>query len=241
MAKKSKSKKSSSNKPKKYVDRVKSGIKGLDELISGGFLSGHSIVVMGPAGAGKTIFSCEFIWEGLEKGEKCMYITFEELPEEIKKDAMAFGWDFDKHEKKGNLIISYKDPFQTTDVTNTLTQEIRQKGITRIVVDSISLLGLYFTNPQEIRKELFKLICALKSTDATTLLTAEVREELNFAPRYGVEEYVADASIILFFTGIGENGFRSIQVRKMRNTNHSKNTHPFKITGKGIEIHKSEI
>ena len=231
------------NKPKgkQYLERIKSGIPGLDKLIGGGFLKGHTILVTGPAGAGKTIFCCQFIWEGLKNGEKCMYITFEELPAEIKADAATFGWDFEKYEKDGKLILTFKDPFQTTDISTRLQNEIRQMGITRVVIDSTSLLGLYFKDPNDIRRELYKLLGALKSSGATSILTAETKEEIEFAPRFGVEEYVADASIILFFTGIGETGFRSIQVRKMRNTNHSMNTHPFEITKNGIVIHRSEI
>ncbi len=229
------------NSRKMYSERIKTGIPGLDSLLGGGFLKGHTILVTGPAGAGKTIFSCQFIWEGLQKGENCMYITFEEIPEEIKHDALAFGWDFEKYEKKGKLIITHKDPFQTTDITTRLENEIIRQKITRVVVDSVSLLGLYFKESHDIRRELYKLICALKATNATSVLTSETKEDLEFAPRFGVEEYVADASIILFFTGIGESGFRSMQVRKMRNTKHSTNTHPFEIADRGLVIHKSEI
>ncbi len=222
-------------------ERVKSGIKGLDKLIGGGFFKGHSILVTGPAGAGKTIFCCQFIWEGLKNGENCMYITFEELPEEIKRDAIGFGWDFDKYEKSGKLIITFKDPFQTTDLSSRLKNKIVNSNVTRVVIDSTSLLGLYFKDPHQIRKELYKLIDTLKSTDATSMLTAETKEDIEYSPRFGVEEYVTDSSILLFFTGVGEHGFRSIQVRKMRNTRHSTNTHPFEITENGIVIFKSEI
>ncbi|UCG95271.1 MAG: ATP-binding protein [archaeon] len=230
-----------SDKNKNDFSRLTSGIPGLDNLMNGGFIKGHNIVLIGPAGAGKTIFCCQFLWEGLQKGENCMYITFEELPEEIKIDAEVFGWDFGKYEKSGNLIITHKDPFQTTDITTRLENEIRQSNISRIVIDSVSLLGLYFKNPHDIRRELYKLISALKSANATAVLTAETREELEFVPRFGVEEYVADSSIVLFYTGIGESGFRSIQIRKMRNTKHSTNTHPFEITKKGIMVHRSQI
>jgi len=226
---------------KKYNERIKTGIPGLDSLIEGGFLKGHTVLITGPAGAGKTIFCCQFLWEGLNNGERCMYITFEELPEEIKVDALAFGWDFGKYENEGKLVLTHKDPFQVTDITGRLENEIERNKITRVVIDSTSLLGLYFKDPHDIRRELYKLMCALKSTEATSVLTAETKEDMEFVPRFGVEEYVADASIILFFTGIGESGFRSLQVRKMRNTKHSTNTHPFEITKNGITIHKSEI
>ena len=204
-------KSSKSSGKKKKCERLKTGVPGFDNLIDGGFLRGHNIVLTGPAGAGKTIFCCQFIWEGLQNGEKCMYITFEEIPEEIKNDAIAFGWDFSKYEKSGKLILTFKDPFQTTDITARLQNEITQSGITRVVIDSISLLGLYFKNPNDIRRELYKLMCALKSTNVTALFTSETMEGMEAIPRFGVEEYVADASIILFYTGIGESGFRSIQ------------------------------
>lgn len=224
---------------KSYSDRIKSGIPGLDSLICGGFIKGSSVLITGSTGTGKTIFCCQFIWEGLENGEKCMYITFEELPEEIKADASAFGWDFEKYEKSGKLTLTFKDPFQVTDITTRLENEIRQEGITRVVVDSTSLLGLYFKDEHDIRRELFKLINALKASGATTLLTAEVPEEDGIS-RFGVEEYVTDGVIYLHYISIGTETFGNVEVRKMRRTKISKGLYPLEINKNGLKVKKEE-
>ena len=226
-------------KGKQSLERIKSGIPGLDKLIGGGFLKGHTILVTGPAGAGKTIFCCQFIWEGLKNGEKCMYITFEELPAEIKADAATFGWDFEKYEKEGKLILTFKDPFQTTDISTRLQNEIRQMGITRVVIDSTSLLGLYFKDPNDIRRELYKLITALKNSGTTSLLTAEAPEDGKIS-RFGVEEYVVDGVVIMRGLEMGEIGVHSIQVIKMRRTKIDGSMCVLEFTKEGLKIRKED-
>ena len=219
--------------------RIKTGIPGLDKLIEGGFIKGSSVLVAGSAGTGKTIFCCQFIWEGLKNGEKCMYITFEELPNEIKGDATAFGWDFEKYEKEGKLILTFKDPFQVTDITTRLENEIRQQGISRVVIDSTSLLGLYFKDPNDIRRELYKLITALKNSGTTSLLTAEAPEDGKIS-RFGVEEYVVDGVVIMRGLEMGEIGVHSIQVIKMRRTKIDGSMCVLEFTKEGLKIRKED-
>ena len=220
---------------KASTERVKTGIPGLDKLIEGGFMKGSSILVTGSTGTGKTIFCCQFLWEGLQNGEKCMYITFEELPEEIKADASVFGWDLAKYEKSGKFIISSKDPFQTTDVTTRLKDEIMHENFSRVVVDSTSLLGLYFKNPHDVRRELYKLINALKESGATSLLTAEAPSEDGIS-RFGVEEYVVDGVVHLRRTTVASTTSRTMEVVKMRRTKMGGGSHSLEMTSKGITV-----
>ncbi len=225
---------------KNEIERIKSGIPGLDKLIEGGFVKGSSILVTGSAGTGKTIICSQFIWEGLKNGENCMYITFEELPEEIKGDVRTFGWDFDKYEEEGKLNITYKDPFQATDITTRLQNEIMHAGISRVVIDSTSLLGLYYKNSHDIRRELYKLINALKASGATSLLTAEIPNEDGIISRFGVEEYVTDGVIRLHYTNIGTEKFGNIEVRKMRRTKVKKGLYPLEIGKNGAKVGEEE-
>lgn len=219
-------------------ERMKSGIPGLDKLIGGGFMKGSSILVTGSTGTGKTIFCCQFIHEGLKNGERCMYITFEELPEEIKADALIFGWDFNKYEKSDKLTLTFKDPFQATDITTRLENEIKQNNITRVIIDSTSLLGLYFKNSNDIRRELYKLINALKASGATAILTAEVPHE-NGISRFGVEEYVVDGVMVLRMTTIASSTSRTLEIIKMRRTKIEGGSHPFTIEPNGVSLKSS--
>lgn len=222
------------------IDRIATGVPGLDRLMQGGLLKGSATLVAGGAGTGKTIFCAQFLWEGLQKGENCLFITFEEPPEDIKADVRSFGWDFDEYIKKKKLFLEYKDPFQVTDIVEPFIEKIKKNNIQRVAIDSTSILGLYFKDSFEVRKQLYKLIIAVKSTGATSLFTAEIPEEGHKLSRFGMEEFVVDGVIVLYFIGIGGESFSSIQVRKMRRTQHSKEIYPMEITNKGIVIKELE-
>ncbi len=64
----------------KKVERVSTGVDGLDELLKGGIPKKNTVLISGEAGAGKTTFCSQFLWEGLQNGENCMFVTFEEPP-----------------------------------------------------------------------------------------------------------------------------------------------------------------
>jgi len=222
------------------VLRVTTGMPPLDSLMEGGFPKGSSILLTGGTGTGKTIFCLQYLWEGLQKGEPCVFLSLEEEPEDIKEDARQFGWDMEKFEKKGLFRIMFHDPFET-DVSTVLVNQIEYLKAKRLVIDSISLLGLYMKDLATIRKQLAKLMGAVKNSGCTTIVTSEIIEESKGLSRFGVEEFVADAVIVLNYLGIGQETNRSLQIRKMRRTNHGKDIYPFEITRKGVEISKADI
>ncbi len=88
----------------------------MDKLTQGGFVKGSSVLVSGETGTGKTIFCLQYLWEGLKNDESGVYITLEETVEEIKKDALVFGWDFEKYEKEGKFKIIEKNVFEDTNL-----------------------------------------------------------------------------------------------------------------------------
>ena len=74
-------------------NRVRSGIPGLDELMSGGATQGDATLLTGPSGVGKTIFGLRWIAQELEQGQHCLYVTFQDTPEQLAAKAAIFGWD----------------------------------------------------------------------------------------------------------------------------------------------------
>ncbi len=229
-----------SKKLSQQVERTPSGIPGLDKLIEGGFVAGSSNLVCGGVGAGKTIFSVQFLLDGLKRGEKCMYITLEENPSDITKDVSRFGWDVKKFVDSKKLIIEYRDPFQVADISAALIDKINEHKVERVVVDSISVIGQYYKDPFDVRKELFKLINGLKGTGATALLTSEMPEEGKALTRFGVEEFIVDGVLILRSVGLTGELARSIHIKKMRRTFHSEDIHSLKFTNDGIKILPAE-
>lgn len=220
------------------LPRTPTGIPGLDNLIQGGLIRGTATLVTGGTGTGKTILCSQFVWEGLMRGETCLYISFEEPPADIIADVKNFGWDFESFIQKKKLFIEYHDPFQVTNITSLLVERIKEHNIERVAIDSTSILGLYFKDAFEVRKQLYKLLMALKSTGVTTIITSEIEEDSKKLSRFGVEEFVADGVIVLHYIGVGENSFNSIQVRKMRRTSHDKNIFSLEFTDRGLVVKK---
>ncbi len=86
------------------MERLSTGIEGLDSLVQG-YPKGRALLVTGESGAGKTILGLQFLNACCKAGVKCVYIAMEERPEDIKAQAMSFGWDLDDYEHKGLLRI----------------------------------------------------------------------------------------------------------------------------------------
>lgn len=218
--------------------RLESGITGLDQILSGGFVSGSMTLLSGGTGTGKTIMGLQFLWHGLQKGEPCVFVTFEESPEDIKEDALVFGWNFDAYERKGMCKIMYLDPMEATDLNRLLAEEIEKIHAKRMVVDSTTILGMCYKDAFTIRKKLLKLVRAVKQTGCTAIFTSEMMENSKSISRFGVEEFVADAVMVLHHSEsmtIPEF-VRTIAVRKMRRTRHGNEIYTFDITDKGIVV-----
>lgn len=244
------------------IQRVPTGIFGLDPLLEGGFPKGRTMLVSGGTGTGKTIFSMQYAVSGAEKGDPSVYVTLDEHPEMIRQDMLRFGWDIRKLEKKGKLAIvdvgsakiglpsdeKFALPQLGLDVDRLLLrimQIVDQIGATRLVIDSFAGLGLHMDKEDDIRKTILKINYMIKRTNTTAVVTSEIPEQSFGAgpmafSKYGIEEYVSDGVIVLHYLGIGTESNRSIFIRKMRGTKHSEDILPMEITKKGIAVKKPE-
>jgi KaiC/GvpD/RAD55 family RecA-like ATPase len=96
------------------IRKVSTGIEGLDPLIGGGIPEGFIVLVSGTTGSGKTTFLIHYIYKGLQDGEKCIFFTLEQTPEDIKKTASQYGMNLEKFEQEGTLKIIYFSPIEIT-------------------------------------------------------------------------------------------------------------------------------
>jgi circadian clock protein KaiC len=88
------------------IPRTQTGIEGFEEFSYGGIPKGRTTLVSGTSGSGKTIFASAFIYFGAMKfNEPGVFVTFEEIPEDIRRNMKSFGWDFKSLEKKKKLIL----------------------------------------------------------------------------------------------------------------------------------------
>lgn len=222
----------------KDIERVSTGIPGLDELIEGGFVKNNAILLTGTSGTGKTIFCAQFIQQGLENGESCLFITFEERPEKIRETASDFGWDFEKYEEKGQLILKHKDPFEASkdDELFWFRNELAEKEVDRVAMDSTSVLSLYYEDPYDIRRNLFRLVSMIEDSGVTAVLTTEAPEGEDKITRFGVEQFLVDGVIKLDVLSVGGGSSRSLSTVKMRRTNIDTKSYGLRITDEGLKV-----
>lgn len=219
------------------VKRVSTGVRGLNKNIEGGFPKGSVTLVTGGPGVGKTTFCLNFIEEGLENDENCLYITTGQDSEELRLDAVEYGIDFDNYVQ--NLSIAYINP--SRGVEEEVIEYIREEEFDRIVLDSISVFEMHWGQNSKIRKYLNKIVEHLKDLDATSVITSEMPENRSGKlSRFGVAEFVADGVIQLQGYALGESRFRSLQVVKMRRTDISGDVLELSIDGKGISVSEGE-
>jgi len=218
--------------------RVQTGITGLDKLIEGGIPEDDLILLTGYCGTGKTIFGLQFLYSSDENG---LYISFEETPERIRKSAERFGWDIEAMERENKLRILKYDPFRFEDIFEVIENNISEIGAKRIFIDSISAIGIYARNAQELRRMMLQLSTLMRKSKCTAILASEIVPGKKSISRFGVEEFVSDGVIILhkiLEAGQYKNG---LSIWKMKDTNHSNKIHEYTINENGFTVYPAKI
>lgn len=226
------------------MSRVPTGIPGLDDLIGGGFLEGSSVLVSGGSGTGKTIFGLQYAYKGAEQyGDPAIYITLEEGPTNLWWMAKAFQWNLAKLEQQNKIKFYKVGMIEPSEFARKFPAEIErikamvgEVGAKRLVIDSTTAFGMWMPSESQVRYSLFKLVDDLKNLKCTTLLTCETMGKRDQFSRFGVEEFVTDAVIALYFMPPQ----RSIFVRKMRGTKHDQKVHPYSIDERGSTVYPKE-
>jgi KaiC domain protein len=226
------------------IPRIDLGINGLDDMIQGGVPERSLIVAVGGAGTGKTTFGLQFLNEAIQNGERAVFITLEESRERVLKSAEDKGWEFEAHEAEDRLAVIDIDPVEManslTSIRNELPRLVEEFGATRLVLDSVSLLEMMYDDQSTRRTEIYDFTKALKQAGVTTMLTSEASEDSEFASRHGIIEYLTDAVVVLRY--IRPDDFRetrlAVEIQKIRDANHSRETKPYEITHQGISVYR---
>ena len=224
------------------MERTKTGIPGLDELIGGGIPKGSNILLAGGAGTGKTIFATQYLYNGaLQYGEPGVFVTLEGNIRDIAWNMESFQWNIKSMQDKGMFTIYrlgmdfIKDKEMIEDrleeQLKEIAKEVEEINAKRLVVDSTTVFGAYL-DPSLLRTTLFSFCDKLKTLGCTTILTSETAPTKTTFSAFGVEEFVVDGVIALYFSPPN----RSLFVRKLRGTAHDKDAHPLEITPQGIIV-----
>jgi len=230
-------------KPKlniRKIERIATGISNFDKLVEGGFKKNSTTLLVGSSGSGKSIFSVQFLLEGIKKGECCLYITFEEKKSEFFSNMFRLGWDLEKFEKQGKFIFLEYTP----EKVRTMLEEgggiieniVLEKKVARIVIDSISSFELLFEKSTKKRTASLALFNMLRKWDTTTLLTCEANPLNEEKVAANTLEFEADSIIAFYFLRFKDKRERFLEVIKMRGTDHAREVYPFEINVKKGKI-----
>jgi len=220
------------------VDYIPTGIAGLDKLLGGGFVKKRHVVISGGPGTGKTTFGYEFLYRGAAQyNDKGLFVSLEQSPERVVSGAKALfnKWDWDKH-LEGNIVITRIRVGDFNHLQDIISNYVKEHDVRRVVVDSLTLLRLYFHSEDAYRNNLYELLTVLSDLECTTLLTLEKGASKRGESKFEMEEFVADGVINIYLVPKENDRLRVLEIIKMRDTNHSTRLCPFKITPDGLMI-----
>ena len=215
-------------------ERVKVGILGLDDMLGGGLIPGSICAIIGTYGTGKTTFSLQFVWDGLTRGERVIYISLEEREERIYTYMKQKGWDITPFLNKALYVIKL-DPTDFNVANNRIKNElpklIEEVKASRVVIDPISLFEDLFNTDSARREEMYRFIEGLRDRNCTIMMTSETHRDNVFSSRHGLIEYLADTVILFRYVRPSDltDVHLALEVVKMRMSAHSREIKPYEI------------
>lgn len=247
-----------------YLDRVKTGIKGFDELIEGGFPKGFNVLFTGLPGTGKTIFGQQFLYNGAMDNSPGVYVSLDMSCDIFRAQGDQFGWDIERLEKENKLAI-VKVPLDRKRVRlfDMIREHVERIKAKRLVFDSLAAFEInidQFDIPLVFDDDINKIISSSNLADkelfysgdskqrvtfltlnhlskfgTTNLIITDQVSEENKSTVDGVSEYVCDGVVNLHAIE-GEEAFNTLNITKMRLTNAKRGVYNFAIDKTGITI-----
>lgn len=232
------------------VSKIPTGVPGLDALLEGGAPAARAILISGEPGTGKTVLLNSFLYHGITRHqENGVLVTFEESPEDVRRNVAGFGWDYDDLEATQRLAIVDTTP-ETQDPTFELSADYDLSPLLeqilaaahrvqakRVAIDGVAALFTMFRSEAAVRQVLRQLLHRLKAAGLTTLLSADrAPDGRSVLSEHGLEEFVADGIIALDVSQGELRAIRTLVVRKMRGVSYQSGTVSFTIGRNGIEI-----
>jgi len=233
--------------------KLKTGIKGLDDLI-GGIESGSRTILYGPVGSGKTVFAMQFLWQGLQEGETVSFDVLDKPFPRLRWYFKTFGWDIEPYEEKKKFISIQafphfepypKDPrviyFSLDDFEEMkrIDKLLSDSGVTRFAAGDFSeqMFSLYELKYMLPVENWTINWCYFDNIANLDIMTAATQKDI--ATQRATDLDFGTANNLIFFRFNEKTFQREMRIVKMEGCHHPLEWLPFKITRKGIEMLKT--
>lgn len=233
--------------------KLKTGIKGFDELIGGGIESGSRNILYGLPGTGKTVFAMQFLWQGLTEGETVAFDVMDKPFPRLRAYFKSFGWDIEPYEARKNFISIQafphfepypKDPrviyFSLDDFEEMkrIDKILSESHVTRFAAGDFSehLFSLFELKYMDPVEDWTINWCHFDNIVNIDIMTAATQKDVN--TQRAVDLDLNKAHNIFFFRFNEETFQRELRIVKMEGCAHPLQWLPFKITKNGIEMLK---
>jgi circadian clock protein KaiC len=220
------------------IKHVGSGLRELDTLLGGGPNAGSSTLLLGPAGAGKSLLTLHYVRHAIERGERAALLVFDEELGLLFARAKAMGFDLQAMRDSGQLFVSQMDAAELTpgEFSHHVRTMVDKHEIRTVVIDSLNGYQAAMPEEQFLILHLHELLQYLNRQGATTFLTVaqhgligDMRQTIDIT-------YIADTVILLrYFEALGSIR-RAISVMKKRGGHHESTIREFQIGSSGIAV-----
>lgn len=229
------------------IQKLPTGVPGLDIITYGGIPQGRTTLITGRSGAGKSILSLQIACNLARLGIKTVVLSIEETAEDLIATADTLGFDLASLVKEGTVVLTdltrpmegpthVSGNFDVEGLVHLVSELVKKSGATAVVLDSAT--ALFSPRPTEanLRSHFFRLVSSFRQLGLTAVMTAEAPADYGQLTTLGVEDFVCDTVLVLRNLVDGERRRRSIEVHKYRRSAHYKGEYPCTMTLQGLTV-----
>ncbi|MEX0724098.1 MAG: ATPase domain-containing protein [Gracilimonas sp.] len=225
------------------VEKISTGISGLNEVLDGGLIPNQSYLIQGGPGTGKSTIGCHFMEQGVKEGESSLYISFGESNEDMKVNAEKLGIDLkgvhfldlspntDITSDFGSYSVFSSAEVESSSIFEPIVKAVEKYQPKRVFLDSITMFQFLNQDPFQTRNMALAFIKYICSNGATLLMTSELSEKSTEKEA----TFWVDGIINLVFA----NSWRKLNIVKYRGSDFRSGNHAFKINSSGFNVYPS--